>query len=159
MKPVGLFVLLFYQIGRSFSSSFTVSKPIQNRHKRYSFGIVKRYSAIFFPQTYDEPILPFVFGMLGERLCQSKALGNFEKTAKGKHKQNSRASLAGRPLTDCALPPVFGCAERQKRRTKQYSSVGILCRYVGKRLGNTMLPVPVHPCRKGVQCKAKISEE
>lgn len=65
-------------------------------------------------------LLPFVFGMLGERLCPSKARGNFEKTAKEKHQQNSLASLVGRPLTDRALLSRFGCAERQRNVQKQY---------------------------------------
>ena len=41
MKRLRLFVLLFYHIPSRFTTKATGSKPLQNRYKRYSFGIVK----------------------------------------------------------------------------------------------------------------------
>lgn len=66
-------------------------------------------------------LLPFVFRMLGERLCPSKARGNFDCVENRFLQQNSLASLAGRPLTDRASLSRFGRAERQKRRAETIS--------------------------------------
>ena len=67
MKRLRLFVLSFYHIRPRFTTKPTGSKPLQNRYKRYSFGIVK-----------VEFTVPFGLWMLGERLCLSKARSNFE---------------------------------------------------------------------------------
>lgn len=159
MKPFGLFVLPFYQIGRSFSNNFTMSKSIQNRHKRYSFGIVKRYSAMLFPMIFSKE----------RRFCLSSS-GCWESGFV--RQRRSAICLCGKLLSSTKFPrvpcgqtfdrprfalPFRSCRKAEKTYRNYIPSVGILYRYVGEHMGNTTLPVPVHPCHKGVCCKQKNS--
>ena len=154
MKPVGLFVLPFYQIGGYFTSGSTASKPIQNRHKRYSFGTLYRHLGTTWRS------VPFGFGMVGERLCLSKALGNFDCVENFFLQQNSRASLAGRPLTDCALLSRFGCAERQKRRTETISlPLGFYIGTLGNGWETLCFPCLFIPAVKAYNVSKKFQEE
>ena len=131
MKPqFGLFVLTFYHILLRFSTKAAVNKPQQNRNSCHQNRNKPR---ILLP--VRDILVPFGLGMVGERHCLSKARSNFDCVEKCFLQQNSCASLAGRPLTDCALLSLFfGCAER-------YGStkiVPLLLRFFCGRLGNRM---------------------
>jgi len=76
MKPqFGLFVLSFYHILSRFSTKAAVSKPQQNRNSGHQNRNKPRISLPF-----RDIFVPFGFGMVGERLCLSKAHSNFEIT-------------------------------------------------------------------------------
>ena len=66
----------------------------------------------------------------------------------------------GRPLTDRALAlPFFGCAERYDGTEIVPLPLGFCIGTVWVLSGNSKTPVPVIPCRKGVQWRQKILEE
>ena len=108
MKPqFGLFVLSFYHIFPRFSTKAAVSKPQQNRNLGHQNRNKPRISLPF-----RDIFVPFGLGMVGERLCLSKARRNFDCAESGSLQQNSCASLVGRPLTDCALLSLFSGAPK-----------------------------------------------
>ena len=103
MKPnLGLFVLSFYHILPRFSTKAAVNKPQQNRNSGHQNRNNPRISLPF-----RDILVPFGLGMVGERLCPSKARSNFDCAESGSLQQNSCASLVGRPLTDFALLSLF----------------------------------------------------
>ena len=66
----------------------------------------------------------------------------------------------GRPLTDRALlSPFFGCAERYDGAEIVPLLLGFCIGTVWVSAGNSTAPVPVIPCRKGVEWRQKILEE
>ena len=114
MKRLRLFVLSFYHIRPRFTTKPAGSKPLQNRYKRYSFGIVK-----------VEFTVPFGFWMVGERLGLSKARSNFGGIGKRDNFYKIPARpRGGRPLTDCTLLSRFGCAERYAFVRKRFPPLG-----------------------------------
>ena len=160
MEPFGLFVLPFYQIGRSFSNNFTMSKSIQNRHKRYSFGIVKRYSAILFRKLKRRADSAFRLRDVGRAALSVKGARQFAYAENCFLQQNSRASLAGRPLTDRASLSRFGRAERQKRRTETISlPLGFCIGTLGNIWETLRFPCLFIPAIKAYAVSKKIQEE
>lgn len=73
MKRSRLFVLLFYHIPSRFTTKAAVNKPQQNRN---SCCRNRNKPRILLPS--QDIFVPFGFGMVGERLCLSKALSNFD---------------------------------------------------------------------------------
>lgn len=121
MKPVGLFVLPFYQIDRSFSSNFTVSKPIQNRHKRYSFSIVKRYSAILFRKLNRRADSAFRLLDVGRAALSVKGARQFREDRKRKTQTKFPRVPCGQTFDRLRLAlPFSGAPKGRKYVPKPY---------------------------------------
>ena len=156
MKPnLGLFVLSFYHILPRFSTKAAVNKPQQNRNSAHQNQNKPRISLPFL-----DIFVPFGLGMVGERLCPSKARSNFDCVERCFLQQNSCASLCGQTFDRLRLAlPVFGCAERYERTEIVPLLLGFCTGIVWVSAGNSTTPVPVIPCRKDVQWRQKILEE
>ncbi len=105
MKPnPGLFVLSFYHILPRFSTKAAVSKPKQNRNSGHQNRNKPRISLPF-----RDIFAPFGLGMVGERLCLSKARSNFDCVEECFLQQNSCASPWGQTFDRLRLAlPVLG---------------------------------------------------
>ena len=156
MKPqFGLFVLSFYHIFPRFSTKAAVNKPQQNRNLGHQNRNKPRISLPF-----RDIFVPFGFGMLGERLCLSKARSNFDCVEKCSLQQNSCASPWGQTFDRLRLAlPVFWCAERYERTEIVPLPLGFCIGIVWILSGYSTAPAPVNPCRKGVQWRQKTLEE
>ena len=66
-------------------------------------------------------LLPFVFGMLGERLCPSKARGNFEKTINEKTQTKFPRVPCGQTFDRLRFALPFRVRRKAEKRTETIS--------------------------------------
>ena len=96
--------------------------------------------------------------MVGERLCLSKALSNFDVSGRMLTSTKFLRVPVGQTFDRLRLSlPFFGCAERYGSTESVALLLWFCIGTIRELSGNSTPAVPVIPCRKGVCYKQKIS--
>lgn len=137
-----------------------MSKPIQNRHKRYSFGIVKRYSAILSRELKRRADSAFRLRDVGRAALSVKGTRQFRKDRKRKTQTKFPLVPCGQTFDRLRLALPFRVRRKAEKRTETISlPLGFCIGTFGNIWETLRLPCLFIPAVKAYNVSKKFQEE